>query len=148
MTDLERSLLNVVQRDFPLEERPFRSLGNRLGISEKKCIALLRRLADDGILAGIRPVISWNKIGFSTVLVGMHVDPTEMNAVAEEINRVDGVTHNYERTGALNLWFTMIYDGHEDKERLFSRLRMMKGVEDLKEFKAEKTYKIGVVLDV
>jgi DNA-binding Lrp family transcriptional regulator len=148
MTDLERSLLNIVQRDFPLEPRPFRTIGDRLGISEKKCIALLKRLSDVGILRAIRSVISWNKLGFSTLLIGLKVDPTHLDAVAGEINRIDGVTHNYARSGLLNLWFTLIYDNAEQKDMLFARLRHMEGVEDIREFRAEKTYKIGLVLDV
>ncbi len=148
MTDLERSLLNMVQRDFPLEPCPFRTIGNRLGISENKCIALIRRLSDVGILRAIRAIISWDKLGYSTVLVGMRVETAHLDTVAGEINRVEGVTHNYARSGHLNLWFTLIYDNQHEKEALFAKLRRLRGVEDIKEFHAEKIYKIGLVLDV
>jgi siroheme decarboxylase len=148
MTDNQRSLLNMIQHDFPLEPRPFLTLGKRLGISEKQCIGLLKQFIADGILRAIRMVISWNKIGFSTVLVGMKVDPAHIETVAAEISRVEEVTHNYARQGSFNLWFTLIYDTLEKKKSLFDSLRHMDGVEDIREFKAEKTYKIGLVLDV
>jgi len=37
MTDLERTLLNIVQKDFPLDARPFRIIAAKAGISEDDC---------------------------------------------------------------------------------------------------------------
>jgi DNA-binding Lrp family transcriptional regulator len=148
MTDLERSLLNIIQNDFPIEPRPFRTIGERLQISEEMCIDALKRLRKIGILRTIRAVISWNKLGISTILVGMKVDPLYLDSIAAEVSSIDEVTHNYAREGRLNLWFTLIYETQEKKAILLNRLRQMQGVSDIKEFCAEKTYKIGLILDV
>jgi DNA-binding Lrp family transcriptional regulator len=148
VTRLERDLLNMIQNDFPLEPRPFFTIAGKLNVSEKTFLATLRRLHNAGILRAIRPLISWHALGFKTVLVGMKVAPQRMEAVARIINRIDGVTHNYARDGALNLWFTLIYDTPDQKELLFDRLCRMRGVYDLREFTALKTYKLGLVLDV
>ena len=148
MTKLERDLLNMVQNEFPLEPRPFAAIAVKLGISQKRCIAALGRLKKSGILRDIRPVVEWRSLGFKTVLVGMSVAPHKSDAVARILNRIEGVTHNYLREGSLNLWFTLIYDAPAEKNRLFARLRKIDGVHALYEFKAEKVYKIGLVLDV
>lgn len=148
MTELERSLLNVIQNDFPLEPRPFRTIGQRLHISEETCIDALKRLKNTGILRTIRAVISWNKLGISTILIGMKVEPPYLESIAAEVSSLDEVTHNYARAGKLNLWFTLIYETQEKKALLLNRLRQMQGVSDIKEFCAEKTYKIGLILDV
>lgn len=148
MNDIDRKLLNIIQNDFPIESRPFRSIGERLKISEEECIGVLKKLSAEGILRAIRAVISWNKIGISTVLIGMNVDQECLDSVAAEISSIDEVTHNYARDGKLNLWFTLIYDTTEKKNALLDRLRKMHGVNDIREFHAEKTYKIGLVLDV
>lgn len=148
MTEIERSLLNQIQHDFPLEARPYRTIGDRLGISEKTCIDLLKQLTIRGILRSIRMVISWNKLGLSTVLIGMKVDPVHLETIVSKINSINEVTHNYERQGHFNLWFTLVYDQPEQKMQLLDSLRAMAGVDDLREFKAEKTYKIGLILDV
>jgi hypothetical protein len=68
--------------------------------------------------------------------------------VASVINQLDQVTHNYAREGARNLWFTLIYESEKEKTDVFGMIRGLDGVTDLKEFPAEKTYKIGLVLDV
>ncbi|MBD3317155.1 MAG: Lrp/AsnC family transcriptional regulator [Chitinivibrionales bacterium] len=106
MTDLERSLLNIVQHDFPLERRPFLTIARRLNISESLCITMLDELRRRGILRDIRPVLSWNTLGLSTILVGAKIAPPYMDTIAEEINQIEGVTHNYEREGAFDLWFS------------------------------------------
>ncbi|MBN1308302.1 MAG: Lrp/AsnC family transcriptional regulator [Chitinispirillaceae bacterium] len=148
MQRIERNLLNAVQRDFPLERRPFAALAKRHGITEKKCIETLRRLNDQGILRGIRPVIAWNRVGFTGILIGIEALPDRVDEVAAAINAIPGVTHNYLREGRFNLWCTLTYDGEEKKQRSLSFIRSLAGVLDLREFAAEKTYKIGLVLDV
>jgi DNA-binding Lrp family transcriptional regulator len=148
MTEIERTLLNIVQTDFPLNARPFKTIAERAGISEEICLSNLKKLADNGILRTIRAVIDWRKTGFSTTLVGVCVTQDKLDTVADEISQLDQVTHNYARAGERNLWFTLIYESEKDKAAVFAKIRGLDGVTDLKEFPAEKTYKIGLVLDV
>ncbi|HEX2955859.1 MAG TPA: Lrp/AsnC family transcriptional regulator [Chitinispirillaceae bacterium] len=148
MTKIERALLNLVQTQFPLNARPFRIIAEKAGITEDDCLFHLRRLADRGILRTIRAVINWRKVGFSTTLAGVCVKPEHLDRVASEINQYEQVTHNYMRDGERNLWFTIIYESEEQKKGVFKKIINLDGVEDLKEFPAEKTYKIGLVLDV
>ena len=148
MEPVERDLLNIIQSDFPLEKRPFASIAQRLCISETECIGLLGKLTAEGILREIRPVVSWNRAGYTGVLIGIEVDPGKVDAVAAEINTITGVTHNYLREGTRNLWCTLTCDSVAEKERIVTFMRSRDGVIDLKEFASEKTYKIGLVLDV
>jgi DNA-binding Lrp family transcriptional regulator len=148
MDKLEKDLLNLVQNDFPLSVRPFEEIGKKLGISEDQCIEILKKLSDSGILRAVRAVINWNSIGYSTMLIGMKVQPNNIAEVAEELQHIDEITHNYSREGELNLWFTLIYSSANQKDILLERLRKMRGVIDIKEFPAEKVYKIGLKLDV
>jgi DNA-binding Lrp family transcriptional regulator len=148
MTEIERTLLNIVQTCFPLNARPFRIIAEKAGITEEKCLFYLRKLAENGILRTIRAVIDWKKAGFSTTLVGVCVMPEQLDSVANIINQYDQVTHNYARAGERNLWFTLIYESESQKRGFFENIISLDGVSDLKEFPAEKTYKIGLILDV
>lgn len=148
MDKLEKDLLNLVQNDFPLSVRPFEAIGKKLGISEDQCIEMLKKLSDSGILRAVRAVINWNSIGYSTMLIGMKVQPNNIAEVAKELQHIDEITHNYSREGEINLWFTLIYSSADQKDALLQRLRKMEGVMDIKEFTAEKVYKIGLKLDV
>jgi DNA-binding Lrp family transcriptional regulator len=148
MTDLEKKLLNIVQTDFPLDVRPFRVIADKAGITEDDCLYHLKKLFDNGILRTIRAVIDWRKCGFSTTLVGVCVVPDKIDSVANNISSIDQVTHNYAREGERNLWFTLIYESAKEKTDVLKKITLLDGVTDLKEFPAEKTYKIGLVLDV
>jgi len=148
MDKLEKDLLNLVQNEFPLSVRPFEVIGKKLGISEDQCIEMLKKLSDSGILKAVRAVINWNSIGYSTILIGMKVQPQDVADIAEELEHIDEITHNYSRAGELNLWFTLIYRSVNQKDILLERLRKMHGVMDIKEFPAEKVYKIGLKLAV
>lgn len=148
MNSIERELLNLVQREFPLEKQPFAVIASRLGIAERECIAMLKRLHEQGILREIRPVVNWKEVGYSSILIGITVDPEKVDAVALAINTLPGVTHNYLREGSINLWCTLTYDGNAEKQHDVAFMRALPGVVDLKEFASEKTYKIGLVLDV
>jgi DNA-binding Lrp family transcriptional regulator len=148
MTDIESRLLNIIQTQFPLVARPFKAIAEQAGITEEQCLTLLKSFSVSGVLRTIRAVINWRNVGFSTLLVGVCVEPLYLETVAEEINQYENITHNYSRAGERNLWFTLIYEKEHEKEVLFEKIKSMQGVNDLKEFPAEKTYKIGLVLDV
>jgi siroheme decarboxylase len=148
MTSLERRLLNEVQKDFPLQVRPFRALGKRLGISEERCIRMLKALSRRGILRAIKPVFAWKKLGFESVLVGMEVDDSSVAAVAAVISRAPGVTHNYLRKGPLNLWFTFTCESKRDASSFVRAVRALPGVKRCREFPSLEIYKIGLVLNV
>ena len=148
MTDLERRLLNLVQKEFPLDTRPFGILAKQAGISEAECIESLRRLSDQGILRGIKPAVAWKELGYSSILIGLEVDEQCIDAVALEINKDPGVTLNYARKGLMNLWCTFTYESSFRKDEFLKKLCSLPGVEKCRVFPAEKTYKIGLVLHV
>lgn len=148
MTEIERALLNIIQNRFPLDARPFRVIAEDLGITEDECLSHLRKLAENGVLRTIRAVVNWKKSGFSTTLVGVCVRPEDLDSVANVINQYEKVTHNYAREGERNLWFTLIYESETEKLAFLGMITNLEGVSDLKEFPAEKTYKIGLILDV
>jgi len=148
MQKIDRELLNMVQNDFPLMCRPYAIMAGKLGISEVECIDRLNALHREGILREIRPVVNWKKVGLTSILIGIEADPEKIDAVAAALNTLNGVTHNYQREGRLNLWCTLTFDGEDEKKRLIQFMKGQPGVKDLKEFASEKTYKIGLVLNV
>jgi DNA-binding Lrp family transcriptional regulator len=148
MTEIERALLNSIQNEFPLVERPFQMIAANAGIPEYQCIDILKKLSLSGILRSIRAVLSWNRIGYSTVLIAVKIKPDCIDHVAHEVCKIDEVTHNYCREGHFNLWFTLIYKSVTHKKSIIMQLSAIDGVVDIRELHAEKTYKIGLILDV
>lgn len=148
MNELECKILNIVQHDFPLETYPFRVIAKKLNISEQDCLDALRKMQSQGILRAIKPVVQWRNLGFSSILLGAEVDEEKIDIVAERINLFAGVTHNYKRSGPLNLWFTLTYEDETEKKMFINEIESLEGVVRIREFPSEKMYKIGLVLDV
>ncbi len=104
LSELEFTLLNAFQRDFPLLPRPFAALAAQLRTDEQAVIAALRRLQQRGMISRVGAVFRPNAIGAST-LAALAVPAARVVEVATIINGHPEVNHNYEREHRYNLWF-------------------------------------------
>jgi DNA-binding Lrp family transcriptional regulator len=100
----ELRLLNDYQHEFPLVRRPFRKIGEHLGISESEVIDRLSHLSDCGAISRVGPVFSPGCIGVST-LAALSVPKEQLETVATWLNAFPEINHNYERDHEYNLWF-------------------------------------------
>ncbi|MBR3623958.1 MAG: Lrp/AsnC family transcriptional regulator, partial [Selenomonadaceae bacterium] len=64
--------------------------------------------------------------------------------VATFINKYSGVTHNYEREGEYNLWFTLNSPNEAFERETIEKIRALDGVTEVLNLKATKKYKINV----
>ncbi len=103
MSDVQLSLLNDFQRDFPLAAAPFDVVSSRLGMGVDELLDTLRRLTRDGVISRIGAVFRPNRIGVST-LAAMAVPQARLAEVAQRVNRHPEINHNYEREHPFNLW--------------------------------------------
>jgi len=142
----DRRLINTIQLDFPLDSRPFRTLGDQIGISEGEVIERLKRLTDLGVIRRIGPILNTNKIGGSSTLVAIRVPAGEIEEVAARINDFGEVSHNYLRPGSYNLWFTI---SARDKERFHEILsEISRFGYPLLDLPVKHLFKIGVKFEV
>jgi len=112
LTELERALIGEYQRDFPVSERPYLEMAERLGVAEVDVIAAIGRLQAGGVVSRVGPVFRPNGVGCST-LAAMAVPADRLDEVADLVSGLDAVNHNYERTHRLNLWF-VVHAADED----------------------------------
>ena len=113
MDDIDKRIVNLMQEEFPLVEHPYAEIGSRVGLSEREAMDRVQRLKDAGIIRRIGVVFDPRKLNYASTLCGVHVAGGKLSDVVEVINRHSGVTHNYEREGDLNLWFTIIAEKGE-----------------------------------
>jgi DNA-binding Lrp family transcriptional regulator len=105
--ETDRVILNLIQEEFPLVPRPFEQIGRTVGIAEGEALERVKRLKEGGLIRRIGPVLERKRLGYVSALCGVHVPGNRIAEVAAEINSQTGVTHNYERDGELNMWFTI-----------------------------------------
>ncbi len=143
MDSVDRALLNEIQSDFPVEPHPYRIIGSRIGITEGQVLERIARLKEQGIIRGFGASINSRRIGFTSTLLAAQVPEEKFDAFVGVVNACPGVTHNYERRHAYNVWFTLISPSQEDKERTIAELMEKTGVHIL-ELPAKRIFKIRV----
>ncbi|MBR2774097.1 MAG: Lrp/AsnC family transcriptional regulator [Selenomonadaceae bacterium] len=144
LSTFDKALLNLLQGDIPICSHPFAEMANRLGTDEDTVLNRLRELKAAGFLRRIGTFFDSNRLGYHGTLVALKVKPSAICAVAEAVNRYPGATHNYEREGVYNLWFTLLTPNAEYESIVLAEIRSLNGVEDMLRLKAKKKYKINV----
>jgi siroheme decarboxylase len=150
--DVDSRILNEIQRDFPLVRRPFADLGARVGIGEQELLERVRRLhaGETPVIRQISAIFDTRKLGYDSMLVAFKVPPEQLERAAAELNRNPGISHNYERSGQFNIWFTIAVpaDAKLELEEQVARLAWKVRAEHYALLPTLALYKIGVQLDV
>ena len=144
LTDFDKKLLNKLQTELPVCSRPFKKIADDLGSSEEGVIERLNKLKAEGYLRKIGTFFNSDKLGYTGTLVALEVEPAKVQDVAEEINKYNGATHNYEREGKFNLWFTLITPDESMEKKILTEVETLAGVKRLINLKAKRKYKINV----
>ena len=146
LDDIDRQLINTVQLDFPLNPRPFRTLGEQIGVSEEDIIDHLKKLTELGAIRRIGPIINTREIGGFSTLIAMRVPEHEIDEVAARINEFDEVSHNYLRPGTYNLWFTVSAQSNSRLLEIIGEIK--KTGHSFLDLPVERMFKIGVLFRV
>jgi DNA-binding Lrp family transcriptional regulator len=148
LDDLDRRLLSLIQKEFPLAKRPFLALGEILGASEAEVIRRAERLRDLGIIRRIGPILDMRKLGSTGVLVALPVSDGRMEEVAEAVNGYQEISHNYLRPNDTdyNMWFTI----SASEKRIEEILAEIKEKTDLDQLvlPTKRIFKIGVRFEI
>src|SRR6185436_6898912 len=145
---LDRELLKAVQWDFPLEPRPFAVLGERLGISDEAVRARVARVKELGVLRQLSAIFDTRALGYGSALVAAKIDPDRIDEAAAVISAHPGVSHNYKRNHAYNLWYTIAVPPGDSLEDHVDVLHRESRALVTRKLPTLKLYKIGVKLDM
>ena len=144
LTSMDKKILNLLQGNIQLESRPFQLIGQQLGIGEEQVISRLQQLKECGYIRKIGAFFNSDKLGYQGTLVALRVKPELMEETAIFINQFPGITHNYQREGRYNLWFTLITPNDRLRQDILEQIRGLAGVEDAMDLSARRKYKVNV----
>ena len=148
LSDTDRELLNAVQWDFPLEPAPYAALGARLGLSEPEVRARVAAVKEAGVLRQLSAIFDTRALGYHSSLVAAKIDPDRVDDAAAVISAHPGVSHNYKRNHAFNLWYTIAVPPDESLDEHLDVLHRTSGAIVTRKLPTLQLYKIGVKLDM
>ena len=126
LNDLKFQLLNEFQRGFPLVSQPFLALAQRLAVDEAAVIAQFQTLLHRGVISRIGAVFRPNVVGASA-LAALAVPIDRLEEVANLVNQMEEVNHNYQREHRFNLWFVATAESADLLCRVFEKIESMCG---------------------
>jgi len=148
MDDRDKRLLNAIQAEFPLVPRPFLAVGAALGLGEAEVIQRIEALKRARIIRQIGGIFDTRSLGYQSSLVAMRVPAERLDAAAAAVSSHPGVSHNYQRSHAFNLWYTIAVPPASDLEWTVRRLHEMAEADSSRLLPTLRLFKIGVQLDM
>lgn len=127
LDETDRRIINLMQGDFPLVERPFLAFADRLNLSERQLIARIDRLLQERVLTRFGPLFNADRMGGINLLAAMAVPDAEYEEVALVVNAQPEVAHNYRREHALNMWFVVAAETPRRAEKACARIEAATG---------------------
>ncbi len=104
---VDRQIIDKLQGEFPICERPYAEVAARLGITEDDLLMRLERLLADKVLTRFGPMFQIERMGGAFVLAALAAPEARYEEVTALVNALPQVAHNYRREHQLNMWFVL-----------------------------------------
>ena len=129
MDKTDSQILHELQYNFPLSERPYEVIADRLKIPKEELWNRIQMMLDKGVIRRIGASFDSNKLGFCSTLAAVSVAPEMVDHAAEIIGRFYEVTHSYLRDDVYNIWFTLIAVDNNRIENILDQIRISLSLE-------------------
>jgi DNA-binding Lrp family transcriptional regulator len=120
--ELDRRILEALENAFPLSERPYDTIADKLEIPVDRFYSRVQELLADGVIRRMGASLDSRKLGFSSTLAAVSVGSERVEQAAEMIGGFAEVTHSYLRNDRFNIWFTIIAIDNERIEQILEHI--------------------------
>lgn len=108
MDEMDYHILDALQNEFPLSEKPYDVLAERLEIPGDELWQRVRGLLKEGVIRRMGASLDSRKLDYSSTLAAISVPAERVDEAAQVVGRYPEVTHSYLRNDQFNIWFTVI----------------------------------------
>ena len=127
MDDTDRKIINGLHGGLAICERPYLEAAQRLGLDEADLIARLARLLQEGVLTRIGPLYQIERMGGAFTLAALHAPADRFEQVAQWVNALPQIAHNYERDHHLNMWFVIATEAPDEMACVIAQIESATG---------------------
>jgi DNA-binding Lrp family transcriptional regulator len=135
ISETDKTILNLIQLDFPIDARPFRVLAEKLDLTEEELIARIQAMKDLQVIRRIG--------GNYSTLCTAKVPEKKIDLFTRTVNMYAGVTHNYMRDHEFNIWFTFIAPSRDQIAESLEEISRQTGVSPILNLPATRVFKIS-----
>ncbi len=146
MEALDQKILEIIQDGFPLEERPYAALGRRLGVSEENAFEHVENLRKSGVIRRLGGIYDSRRLGYISRLCAGVVPEGNLDGFAAAADKIPAITHNYIRSHAYNVWFTVIARSEAEIQETVRGLEAETALHDAHVLSASRMFKINTVM--
>lgn len=146
MTKLQKQLCNALQEGLPICRKPYDDLARYLNNDEETILREIKELKKAGVIRRICALINSRALGLTGTLVAAHIPEENLREVAEAVNSMENVSHNYLRRHYYNLWFTLQAESPKEIEVTVLNLSGRFGI-DFYSLPVERVFKLDVRFD-
>jgi siroheme decarboxylase len=140
-------LVRRLHGDLPLNDHPFAAVGAELGMDEDEVLERLQRLLAQGVLSRFGPLYQIERVGGQFMLAALEVPPERFDAVAQIVNALPEVAHNYRREHPFNMWFVIAAESTPRVEITLANVAELTGLR-VHAFPKEREYFVELRLPV
>lgn len=108
MDELDRKIIGALQNDFPLREKPYEVIAEKVGAGVDEVFERVNALLDMGAIRRMGASLDSRKLGYSSTLAAVRVSEDAVEKASGVISEYPEVTHSYLRKNEFNVWFTLI----------------------------------------
>ncbi|MGL1861918.1 MAG: AsnC family transcriptional regulator [Pseudodesulfovibrio sp.] len=143
MDNYDKQILDIIQSHFPIASRPYEEVGKQVGLSETEVLDRIRDLKKSGLIRRMGANFASKTLGWQSTLCAASCPEDKIDEFVAEVNKHDGVTHNYLRENEFNIWFALIAPDMDAVEAILASITEATGIKVLN-LPADKLFKIKV----
>jgi len=128
MDSLDKKLINLLQKGFPVSERPFAEIAQAIKSTEDLVIKKIQTMLDTGLLTRFGPMFDAGCLGGAFTLAAMKVPKDRFEEVTHVVNSFEQVAHNYERENDLNMWFVIGTEAEAEIQEVIHQIELKTGL--------------------
>jgi len=145
ISEKEKKLARIIQRDIPLTLRPFKDLGEQIGLTEEEILQSIHEFMEQGIIRKFGAILRHQKAGYTeNAMVVWAVPENRREAVGKALATFPDITHCYERTppflGKYAI-FSMVHFHAGERDIVIRKLSEATGIKDFEVLDTVEEYK-------
>ena len=122
LDDIDRSIINSLQGDFPIADHPYQIIADKLNISVDDLLQRLKTLLENKTLTRFGPMYDIQELGGSFSLCAIQVPEERFEEVTQIVNSFVEVAHNYKRDHQFNMWYVLATEKPEQIDQINQKI--------------------------